>query len=472
MNPMVKTDPSGTFGPSASQTVSTVRPRSAVSAGVGFVGLGGLLGYLLLARYAPEIAAYLGIDWGARGPMSGPNSAIASVLACGIPMVLWSVFVDKAHRNPSTGIDWMQRRPWRETVDISLTKLAGLWATWGLIALLYATMRYYWTGNYAFSMDLLERVAPWLLLVSVPYMLWLDRRMIEPRDGCYQFGRWLIASPMKGGRQPVDGRAIGHHLRAWAVKGFFTAFMLSIVPGNFSALVTVPMRDVLANPYMTGIWTLNFLYLIDVHIATVGYILTLKPLDAHIRTANPYGMAWVAALVCYPPFILMSGGPLDYQVNGADWGHWLAGQETLLMVWAFMLALLTAIYSWATMAFGIRFSNLTHRGIITHGPYRFTRHPAYVSKNLSWWVAAMPFLVTAGGWVEGARNVVLLAMVSGVYYWRAKTEERHLLADPAYVAYWNWAQANAFVPRLGARLTGRQRPLIRLEPDERVGPVA
>ncbi len=448
------------------------RPRSAVSAGVGIVGLAGLVSYLLVARFAPDIAAFLGIDWGTRGAMNGPNSATASVLACGVPMVLWSIFVDKVHRNPSTGIDWTQRRAWRETLDISLTKLAGLWATWGLIALIYATMRYYWQGNYAFSMNLLETVAPWLLLVSVPYMLWLDRRMVEPRDGCYQFGRWLIAAQKTGGGQPVDGRAIGHHLRAWAVKGFFTAFMLSIVPGNFSALVTVPMSEILANPYKTGIWTINFLYLIDVHVATVGYILTLKPLDAHIRTANPYGMAWVAALVCYPPFILMNGGPLDYQMYGSDWGYWLAGRENLLIVWAIALVLLTAVYSWATMAFGIRFSNLTHRGIITHGPYAFTRHPAYISKNMTWWIGSLPFLVTAGGWVEGARNVVLLGLVSGVYYWRAKTEEKHLLADPAYVAYWNWAQEHALVPRLFAKLTGRTRPLIRLEPDPRVGPVA
>lgn len=448
------------------------RPRSAVSAGVGIVGLAGLVAYLLIARYAPQIAAWLGIDWGTRGPMNGPNSAIASVLACGIPMVLWSVLVDKVHRNPSTGIDWALRRPWRETIDISLTKLAGLWTTWGLIALFYGAMRYYWTGSYAFSMDLLTRAAPWLLLVSVPYMLWLDRRMVEPRDGCYAFGRWLIAPRKPAAVQPVDRRAIAHHFRAWAVKGFFTAFMLSIVPGNFSALVSVPMSSVLANPYMTGIWAINFLYLIDVHVATVGYILTLKPLDAHIRTANPYGMAWVAALICYPPFILMSGGPLDYQVNGADWGHWLAGHDGLLTVWAIMLALLTGVYSWATMAFGIRFSNLTHRGVITHGPYALTRHPAYVSKNLSWWVGSLPFLVTAGGWVEGARNVALLGLVSGVYYWRARTEEKHLLADPAYALYWNWAQDHAFVPRFFARLTGRKRPLIRLDPDERVGPVA
>src|SRR3546814_5418697 len=96
-------------------------------------------------------------------------------------------------------------------------------------------------------MNRLEAVAPWSLLVSVPYMLWLDRRMIEPCDGCWQFGRWLIAPG-----QPVDGKAIGHHLRAWAVKGFFTAFMLSVVPGNFSALVTVPLSEVTANPYLTG----------------------------------------------------------------------------------------------------------------------------------------------------------------------------------------------------------------------------
>lgn len=455
------------YEPDAEQAGRRARPRSAVSAGVGLVGLFGLFSYLLIARHAPGIAAMLGIDWGDLGPLDGPNSAIVSVLACAVPMVLWSVFVDKVHRNPSTGIDWSRRRPWRETIDISLTKLAGLWATWALIALAYGVMRYYWEGNYAFSMALLESALPWLLALSVPYMLWLDRRMVEPRDGCYQFGRWLVAPGTS-----VDGRAIAHHFRAWTVKGFFTAFMLSIVPGNFAALVMVPIGDVLANPYMTGIWTINLLYLVDVHIATVGYILTLKPLDSHIRTANPYGMAWVAALVCYPPFILMAGGPLDYSVNGSDWGHWLEGHQGLMIAWGIALASLTAVYSWATMAFGIRFSNLTHRGVITHGPYAFTRHPAYVSKNLTWWIGSLPFLVTAGGWVEAARNTVLLGLVSGVYYWRAKTEEKHLLADPAYVAYWNWAQENAFVPRLFAKLTGRKRPLIKLEPDPRVGPVA
>ena len=62
------------------------------------------------------------------------------------------------------------------------------------------------------------------------------------------------------------------------------------------------------------------------------------------------------------------------------------------------LVFLTAVYAWATVAFGFRFSNLTHRGILTHGPYAWTKHPAYVSKNLFWWCAVLPFLATSGSW--------------------------------------------------------------------------
>lgn len=41
-----------------------------------------------------------------------------------------------------------------------------------------------------------------------------------------------------------------------------------------------------------------------------------------------------------------------------------------------------------------------------------------------------------------------MAVVSGIYYWRAKTEERHLSADPDYVAYSAWMERNGAVPRL------------------------
>ena len=99
------------------------------------------------------------------------------------------------------------------------------------------------------------------------------------------------------------------------------------------------------------------------------------------------------------------------------------------------------------MAFGLRFSNLTHRGIITHGPYAWTRHPAYLSKNLFWWLSTMPLLTVSGSLADAARNTLLMGVVAGVYYWRARTEERHLGADPAYRAYSEWATRRAPVPR-------------------------
>ncbi len=108
--------------------------------------------------------------------------------------------------------------------------------------------------------------------------------------------------------------------------------------------------------------------------------------------------------MCYPPFILMGDGDvLDYRHNGAEWAFWLQGHDALLWVWAGALVFLTAVYAWATVAFGLRFSNLTYRGVLTNGPYAFTRHPAYLSKNTYWWLASLPFLTTSGSAVDAIR---------------------------------------------------------------------
>ena len=406
-------------------------PVSAVSGMVGLVGMAGLAVWIVVAY---------------RWTIDGPLAGMVAVLACGVPMVAWSLLVDKVHRRPSTGIDWRMRRPWGEVRRTVAAKLAGLWTTWLLIAGFYALGRWYWQGGYVFAMQLLAGVVPVLLLLSVPYLCWIDRRMVEPRDGAYAFGQWLAG-------RDCDRAAVARHARAWGVKGFFTAFMLSIVPGNWHELIHSDLGRMLHDPMAAAFGLIALMFLIDVAFATVGYVLTMRPLDAHIRSANPYLGGWVSALACYPPFILIArGGPVDYETGGANWSYWFAGSPRLTLAWLVPLAVLTGIYAWATVAFGLRFSNLTHRGIITNGPYRYSKHPAYLAKNLFWWLSALPFLTVSGSWMEGVRNTLLLGVVSGVYYWRARTEEAHLGADPEYRAYAAWMDRHGVVPRLFARV--------------------
>lgn len=410
--------------PSLARAVRAERPRSAVSAGVGLSGLIGVVLWIGVARL-------LGLD--------GPYAALVNVAACGVPMVLWSVLVDRVEQAPTTGIDWRTVRPWRESLDTSLVKLAGLWATWGAIALLYGTGRFYWQGNFAFAMWCLLYAAPVLFAASVPYVLWIDRRLIEPRDGAWHLGAWLL------GQAGVEREAIFAHLRSWGVKAFFLPFMLGIVPAGFGGLVRWEWRT---DPVSIADGLITCMFVIDVAFATVGYLLTFRPLDSHIRSATPYAAGWAAALICYPPFVLMeAGGPLDYHPGTAEWSWWFAGHPVVLAAFGVVLVALTATYAWATVAFGPRFSNLTHRGILTHGPYAWTRHPAYLSKNLFWWVSTIPILST-GSLVDAARATLILAAVSGVYWWRAKTEERHLSADPDYRAYSAWIDRHGLIPRL------------------------
>jgi len=420
-------DPAALSVSAPCENARPARPASDVSAGVGLVGVLALLGWVVVCRWwaGPEVA-------------SGPLAALCGLGVTGLAMAVWSVVVDKVHRRASTGIDWANPRGWRAVAGISAVKLVGLWATWGAMGAAYCLFRFYWAGAWVFAIRVMAAGVVPLLALSVPYVWWLDRVLREPRDGAWHCGAWVL------GREGADVAQVVLHARCWAVKGFFIAFMLSIVPGGFARVVEFDLVRA-GDPVALVGWVIDALFMVDVQIGTVGYLLTLRVLDAHIRSANPHGDGWVAALICYPPFVLMgAGGVLDYHSGTAEWSVWMAGHPILLWAWGAWLVALTGVYAWATVAFGLRFSNLTYRGVITHGPYRWTRHPAYLAKNLFWWSSTLPFLVVGGSLVEGLRNCAMLAMVSAVYYWRAKTEERHLLAEDAgYRVYWQWAEVCA-----------------------------
>ncbi|MET0360212.1 MAG: protein-S-isoprenylcysteine methyltransferase, partial [Sphingobium sp.] len=216
-------------GAETAPTATTLAcPASAVSTGVGLAGLAGLATWILVARH-------YGMD--------GPSAGITAVIACGIPMIAWSLLVDKVHLRASTGIDWSAPRTLRDTAETSAVKLLGLWATWGVIAFLYMALGWYWQGPYPYVMGLLTIVAPWLLAASIPYIFWLDRYLIDPRDGSHALGLWLL----NGADRPANG-AVAAHARAWGVKAFFLTFMLAVVPGNFAEMIHWRDAEIIGNP--------------------------------------------------------------------------------------------------------------------------------------------------------------------------------------------------------------------------------
>jgi protein-S-isoprenylcysteine O-methyltransferase Ste14 len=435
------------------------RPPSDVSAWVGLAGLAGLFAWFLVCRHWPAAADALGVP-GPRARLDGPYAAITAMLFSVLPMIAVTLLVDKAHLRPSTGIDWSRARPMRETLGCSLVKIMALWITWIVIAGIYCLARWYWAEPYLFAMGVLKAAAIPLFVLVVPYVLWLDRYMVNPRDSAWHFGAMLLR------REAYDPAEVRKHWRGWIIKGFFGAFMISILPAGWEAAVNADYAAMVGDPASLGMALITLLFLIDVQIGTVGYLVTFRPLDAHIRSGNPLLAGWVAALMCYPPFVytFMGQGMLGYEFGtpgkgDANWTVWLAAHPVLMALWAALLVVLTGIYAWATFAFGLRFSNLTYRGVLTNGPYRFTRHPAYLAKNAFWWASTMPFLVTNGSLTDVIRNCVCLGAVNAIYFWRARTEEEHLWAeDPKYRAYHAWMSEHGTITAPLVRLKGWLRP--------------
>ena len=184
-------------------------------------------------------------------------------------------------------------------------------------------------------------------------------------------------------------------------------------------------------------------FFIDCGWALMGYGLESRWLGNKTRSVEPTVLGWAAALSCYPPYnnVLGTYLPLD---NGKDWigddsvfpalkgflrdhvGQVLTGEDMHLILRG-VIVLLFFVYATATVAFGFKFSNLTNRGTISRGPYRFIRHPAYVCKCTAWWLEHLPTITLV--------KAFFLTLLCGVYALRAWTEERHLSRDPDYRAY-------------------------------------
>ncbi|MCB0325484.1 MAG: hypothetical protein KDD69_18005, partial [Bdellovibrionales bacterium] len=203
-------------------------------------------------------------------------------------------------------------------------------------------------------------------------------------------------------------------LSTWAIGNVFYQIDLTSELSQTLAAGTVTFRDV--HKYLMAL-----LLLIDVAIFAVGYCVELPQLKNQIRSVEPTLLGWAVCLICYPPF--NSVFELFDRPLTDSWTPTSEQWKTPILI---VLLVLWTIYVWATVALGWRASNLTNRGIVDRGPYRFVRHPAYVSKVSLWAIECFFFSM---------RTFYLIALFVLIYSLRAWTEERHLSADPEYLEY-------------------------------------
>ncbi len=369
------------------------------------------------------------------------TQAIVSILALVIPIQAYEMFYKKRYMNSTAGLT--AKRP-VNNIRV-LIKLLGLLTTLGLIIFLYWLLPEYRSGFYQGFYDFMKVVLPILLLFSWSYFIEMDIRMANPKDGYYMMGCLAL-----GRWKEVERPALYEHLRQWGVKGFFLPLMFTYMIGNFGFLTGNFNFNRLTGDFMALYdYLYGFIFTIDLAFACVGYMFMFKVCDTHIRSAEPTLLGWVAAVICYKPFweVLFYGAYFNYD-DGYYWGHWLAENMPLKILWGSTILALITVYSLATVSLGLRFSNLTFRGLVTNGPYRFSKHPAYVTKCISWWMISIPFISSAGFW-DAFRLSLLLAGVCAIYYVRARTEENHLSNYPEYVQYANWMNEHGLLAWLG-----------------------
>lgn len=381
------------------------------------------------------------------------DSLSATFLLCAsyaLPVALLERWRLKPHRSPSAGLEWDSPPRPADWSRIG-TKLFGFGATLTILAVAYRLFPEYAAELYKPFFAAAGLLLVPVLLLAPLYVHQIDGRMKKPEDGLWHFGALLL------GRRGVDLEAVRQYALGWLVKGFFLPLMFSYLHNNLAGIRARPPAqalDLLGWHFLLY----DYLILVDVGCIVVGYALTLRLLDTQIRSAEPSVKGWFWTILCYQPFWGLIGPQYLAYHDEADWRAFFDGRPLALALCSAAILGLMGIYTWASLSFGLRFSNLTHRGIVTNGPYRFSRHPAYVSKNLSWWIEALPFLmpllmglrsgVWRGYWAAAAARCLRLLCVNLIYLVRAWTEERHLSRDPVYVRYALWVERHGLLARL------------------------
>lgn len=324
------------------------------------------------------------------------------------------------------GFAWLRFGIWsfaKPSLFKVAARLLSVYFFIGLIAFVYWLIPEYDKPLYNPYFSLINNYSLPFNIILISYFVFTDYK--SKPDFFYLFGLFLV-------RRSSWRKYFNNYIAGIFVRAFFLPLMLSFCYQNINEFHAAWNTFDLSDTLSTIRFITVLVFYVDVSVVVPAYMFGSSANGAAIRSVDTSALGVVAALMCYPPFnsaILSQLFPYQDSINWYD----AIPKGLIFDIWAALLVMCLLVYAWASVAMGFRFGNLIYKGLVDWGPYKYLSHPAYLSKNLYWWLYSVPFIAASPA--DSLKNTLFLAAISFIYYMRAKTEERHLSKYPEYQEY-------------------------------------
>lgn len=301
-------------------------------------------------------------------------------------------------------------------------------------------------GLYCYGYAAYLVIAPLIFFIFRPRSLWVSKNLLIA-GYLGRLVRTIFGTKTDAGWKPSYEEK--HALAFFLIKVFYGPLMINSALMEFNGwpeLVRAFRIDpTLFNHFDKGyLLFVSGVFFLDSMLFIVGYHSESGLLRNRLKYAETNFWHIAVCVACYAPFNMATSALLGPSQQTPY--IMFRGDVTHPMTWILRglavvsLLLLTS----ASLSLFTRASNLTNRGIVRRGPYRFIRHPGYLGKNLFWLMTLLPVFfanTAAPGFVWKDYLAFCAATILGfigwgtLYFLRAITEERFLSRDPDYVAY-------------------------------------
>ena len=255
---------------------------------------------------------------------------------------------------------------------------------------------YFNSANFAITRTFYNYIFYAYLLFGIPYIYLTLRYKSNQSYEINDYGVLLMIfykSLFFSNQKRLKNRRIKKVLLAYLLNFFFLTLMVYFMKNEltqfihaYSALIDISFdsKTFYQKYHAWYLMIYHSIFVIDVTIGVISYTVASRWLNNRIKSVDSTLSGWVFALLCYPP--INRGFTDNFIGYGRFDTHYVISNEYVLMLIMALIIFLFLIYVWSTLTLGFKFSNLTNRGIVDHGPYSYIRHPAYMTKNLAWWL--------------------------------------------------------------------------------------